>query len=187
MKRVIIVHGWGGGSSNDWLPSVKTELEKLEYTVLVPDMPDTNVPVIESWVKYLSDIVGRPDSETYFIGHSIGCQTILRYLEQIESPIGGAIFVAGWFNLENLEDDESKAIAKPWIETLININKVKTVLSTSTLIISDNDPYGAFEENKQKFAELGSKIIVMHDAGHITGEDGFTHLNITVEEAQTMQ
>ncbi len=186
MKRVIIVHRWEGSSSDDWRPWVKVELEKLGYQVIVPDMPDTDTPIIEKWVSHLSSVVDKPDSDTYFIGHSIGCQTILRYLEKIETPVGGAVFVAGWFNLENLEDDESKEIAKPWIETPIDIDNIKKVLTKSTLLISDNDPYGAFEENKKRFEELDSKIVVMHNAGHITEDDGFIGLATVVEQLQAL-
>ncbi len=167
MKRVILVHRWSGSSSDDWRPWLKKELEKRDYKVLVPEMPDTDVPVIEKWVRHLSEVVGTPDSDTYFIGHSIGCQTILRYLETIDTPIGGAIFVAGWFNLENLEDAETKVIAKPWIETPMDIEKIKRVLPKSVLIISEDDPYGAFEENKQKFSEIMTQGIVLPHAGHI--------------------
>ena len=176
MKRVFIIHRWEGGPDDDWRPWVKEELEKLGCQVFVPSMPDTNVPVIEKWLNHLSEIVGTPDSETYFIGHSIGCQIILRYLEKASVLVGGAIFVSGWFNLENLENEEVKQIAHPWITTPINIEKIKKVLPKSTLIISDNDPFGAFEENKQKFAELGSKIVILHEAGHITEDDGFRKL-----------
>lgn len=176
MKRAILVHRWSGGPNDDWRPWLKTELEKLGYQVLVPEMPDTHTPIIEKWVAKLTEVAGTPDKDTYFVGHSIGCQTILRYLETINTAVGGAVFVAGWFNLENLEDEESKKTAKPWINTSIDLNKVKSVLPKSTLIISDNDPYDCFEENKKKFEELGSKIIVLHNAGHITAEDGFTEL-----------
>lgn len=130
-------------------------------------MPDTDVPIIKDWVNYLSSNVGTPDKETYFIGHSIGCQAILRYLETIDSPVGGAVFVAGWFSLENLEDDDSKEIAKPWITTPIDLKRIKKVLPKSVLIISNNDPYGAFKENKQKFSELASQEVVLSNAGHI--------------------
>ncbi|HEY4509275.1 MAG TPA: alpha/beta hydrolase [Candidatus Paceibacterota bacterium] len=173
MKRVIVVHKWSGSPRDDWRPWLKSELEKLGYEVSVPEMPEADAPVIEKWTAKLAEVVGTPDSETYFVGHSIGCQTILRYLETINTPVGGAVFVAGWFNLENLEDEETKEIAKPWIETPIDLKKVRAVLPKSTLIISDNDPYDCFEENKKKFAEVGSKIIVLPNAGHITSEDGF--------------
>lgn len=169
MKRIIIVHGWEADSGGDWYPWLKDELEKLSYEVFVPDMPDTDIPVIEKWVSYLANIVGTPDKDTYFIGHSIGCQTILRYLETINQTVGGAVFVAGWFNLENLETEEEKETAKPWIKTPIDSKKIKLVLPKSTLIISDNDPFGAFEENKKKFTEFGSRTVVLPGAEHITG------------------
>jgi hypothetical protein len=132
-------------------------------------MPDTETPVIEKWVNHLAEVVGIPDADTYFIGHSIGCQAILRYLETIDTPVGGAIFVAGWFNLENLEDDEVKEIAKPWIETPIDIEKIKKVLPKSVLIISEDDPFGAFEENTKKFGEFMTQGVVLPHAGHIKG------------------
>lgn len=182
MKRVIIVHRWEGGSHNDWRPWLKTELEKMGYEVQVPDMPDTDVPVIDKWVDKLREIVGTPDNNTYFVGHSIGCQTILRYLETVNTSVGGAVFVAGWFNLDNMEDEEVKEIAKPWIETSIDLAKVKYVLPVATLIISENDPYGYLEENKQKFSEVVTKGIVVPNAGHFTSEDGYTEIPLVVDE-----
>jgi len=184
MKKAFVVHGWGGGPETDWLPWLKSELEKRGYEIYVPEMPDTEVPVIEKWVSHLGSVVGTSDADTYFVGHSIGCQTILRYLETIDTKIGGAIFVSGWFDLENMESKEEETTAKPWIETPINLDKVKRVLPHSTLIISDNDPYGAFELNKRKFEELGSKIIIMNKAGHMTGDDGYIQLPEIVRELE---
>ena len=169
MKRVILIHGWGGSSKDNWFPWLKDELEKYGYQVIVPDMQETDSPIIEKWVKCLSDNIDELGENTYFVGHSVGCQTILRYLEKVDTPVGGAIFVAGWFNLENMEDETEENIAKPWIEIPINIEKIKSVLPKSTLIISDNDDYGAFEENKQKFKEFVTKEVILHNAEHITG------------------
>jgi predicted alpha/beta hydrolase family esterase len=186
MKRIFLIHRWSGGPNDDWRPWLKTELEKLGYQVFVPEMPDTDTPVIEKWVSKLSEVVGTPDKDTYFVGHSIGCQAILRYLETINTPVGGAVLVAGWFNLENLEDDEVKEIAKPWIETPINLEKVKSVLPKATLIISENDPYGCLEENKAKFAEIMAKGIVMPNVGHFTEDDGLTELPVVLSEVGEM-
>ena len=174
------------GAQGDWRPWLKSELEKLGYEVLLPDMPDIDTPVIDKWVGKLAEVVGVPDSNTYFIGHSIGCQTILRYLQTIDAPVGGALFVAGWFNLENLEDKETEETARPWLGTPIDIKKVKTVLPKSTLVISDNDPFGAFEENKKKFGELGSKIVILHNAGHIAEGDGFLEAPVLLEQFKSL-
>ena len=107
---------------------------------------------------------------------------ILTNLETIDTPVGGAVFVAGWFNLENMEDEDVKEIARPWIETPINLVKVKSVLPTATLIISENDPYGCLEVNKQKFSEVMTKGIVVPNAGHFTSEDGYNEIPLVVDE-----
>lgn len=182
MKRIIIVHQWMVGAEGDWRPWLRTELQKLGYKVLVPEMPDIDTPVIGKWVAKLAEVVGKPDADTYFVGHSIGCQAIMRYLETIDTPVGGAVFVAGWFNLENLEDNETEEIARPWIETPIDLEKVKSVLPRATLIISENDPFGCLEQNKAKFAQVMTKGIVMPNAGHLSAEDGFTELPVVLDE-----
>lgn len=175
-SRVFIIHRWSGGPNDDWRPWLKKQLKDRGYEVFVPEMPDTDAPVIDAWVNHLASVVGTPDKDTYFIGHSIGCQTILRYLETIDTPVGGAVFVAGWFNLQNLEDEETSAIAQPWIQMPVDFEKIKSVMPRSALLISDNDPYGSFEENVAGFERLGTKIVVLSGAGHMTDEEGFREL-----------
>ncbi len=183
MKRIIIIHQWMAGAEGDWRPWLRNELEKQGYEVIIPDMPDIDTPIIEKWNDQLASIVGVPDEDTYFIGHSIGCQTILRYLETIQSPVGGAIFVAGWFDLTYVENDEVRAIAEPWIKTPINFEKITNVLPKSVAILSDNDIYVSFNDASAIFEkQLHSKIITLHNAGHITAEDGFTKLPEIIDQ-----
>ena len=129
MKRVILVHGWGGGPKGGWFSWVKQELEKKNWKIIAPQMPETNNPIIDAWVSKLEEVAGEVDKDTYFIGPSMGCQTILRYLENLneDKKVGGCIFVAGWFNLLETayEEELEKAIAKPWLDTLIDFDKVK--------------------------------------------------------------
>lgn len=174
MKRVIIVHGWGSSSKSEWIPWLKDELIKRNFEVLTPDMPETNHPRVSAWVDSLKEAAGKETEQTYFVGHSIGCQTIIRFLNETGQKIGGAVFVAGWFTLENIDDETE--IAKPWLEKNIDLNKVKNLLNKSILIISDNDPYGALEENINDFKNLGSEIIILPKANHIRGEDGYNEL-----------
>lgn len=181
MKRVFLVHKWGGNYELDWFPWLKKNLENAQYEVVEVKIPDPENPVIKDWVTVLSNAVGAPDEDTYFVGHSIGCQTIVRYLETIDKKVGGAVFVAGWFNLANLEGEETEKIANPWINIPIDLEKVKNNLKHSRLIISDNDPYEYFDLNKEKFSELGSEILVLLNAGHIRMEDGYSKLPEALE------
>ena len=74
------------------------------------------------WIDTLSSKVESLDEDTYFLGHSIGCQTIMRFLETKElTNIGGILFVAPWLDLlpKAIEDEESYNTAYPWINTPI--------------------------------------------------------------------
>ena len=148
----------------------------------MPVMPNTDEPKIKEWVPYLAELVGEPDENTYLVGHSIGCQTILRYLESIDRKVGGAVFVAGWFVLSDLETEEEKRIRKPWIETPVDFVKIKQNAPKVVAIFSKDDDVVPFEENKNKFEkELSAKIIIENGKGHFSGSDGVTELPSVLE------
>ena len=180
-KRVFVIHGWGGNPQEGWLPWLKRELENKDFAVEIPLMPDTENPKIETWIPYLAEIVGNTDENTYFVGHSIGCQTILRYLESLpgNKKIGGAVFVAGWFNLMNLGEDEKK-IAKPWIVVPINFEKIKQHSTKFIAIFSDNDDVVPFENKKLFEQKLNAQTITEHQKGHFSGGDGITKLPVVL-------
>ncbi len=184
-KRLFIVHGWDFNPQMHWYPWLKKELEKKGFNVIVPEMPHTSEPEINAWVSHLKKVVGTLDEETYFIGHSIGCQTIMRLLEKEDynSKIGKMVFVAGWFKLNNLEDEEVKKIAHPWINTPINFDKVKEKTTKLTVFLSSNEPYNYVEENKIIFEEkLKARVIVLKNRGHFTEDNGVTEIKEVLDE-----
>ena len=84
MKKVYLVHCWEGTSNDGWYPWIEEELKKFDVQVVRFDMPNTDSPQIEEWVNTLDHQVTELNNNIYFIGHSIGCQTIMRYLETKE-------------------------------------------------------------------------------------------------------
>lgn len=182
MKRVFIVHGWSGYPEEGWFPWLKGELLQRGISVTVPSMPNPDEPIIDTWVSHLTKVVGMLDEETYFVGHSIGCQTILRYIEQAQVKIGGAIFVAGWFHLTNIDTEEEKRISKPWLETAIDLEAVSSLLSKSVAIFSNDDPLVPLNINSSAFKEaLGAQIVIEEAKGHIAGTDGIVTLPSVLE------
>lgn len=170
------------------MPWLKRELEKRGFEVSVPAMPNPGEPKIETWIPFLSKIVGKPDTKTYFVGHSIGCQTILRYLETLpeETKIGGAVFVAGWYNVSNLETEEEKKIVGPWVTTQRNDEKIRKIVNRAVAIFSDNDPF-VMPENQELWKEkVGAEIIVQHQKGHFDDSAGITELPIVLEKILEM-
>ena len=190
MIKIIIVHGWGGSPKREWFPWLKKECVKKGWKVQVPQMPDTNHPKIKTWIPFLKKIIQNPDEKTYVIGHSIGCQTILRYLETINTKVGGIILVAPWMTLDketiNKEGKESIKIALPWVETPIDFKKVKTNIKRCIALFSDNDPFVPLENKKIFEKELDAKIIIEHNKGHFSQSDNIKDLPKVLEELEKM-
>ena len=181
-KRVFIIHGWDGSPEEGWFPWLKKELGARDFEVQIPVMPESAEPKIEAWVSHLAKIVGEVDESTFFVAHSIGCQTVLRYLESLpaDKKIGGAVFVAGWFTLMNLETEEEKRIAEPWLTMPIDCEKVKQHTNKLFAVFSDNDDVVPIE-NKEFFEQrLGAETAIEHGKGHFSGSDGIIELPIVL-------
>lgn len=187
-KRIFIIHGWGGHPNEGWLLWLRKQLEDKGYELNVPAMPETDFPKIREWVSFLSAQVGQINEDTFFVGHSIGCQTILRYFQSLEEgrKSGGVVLVAPWLDKEgslHLYDEEETQIAKPWIEESIDLEKVKMVNKEFVCIFSDNDEVVPLTSNKNRFEnDLGAKIIIEHGKGHFTQEDSVFELLSALNE-----
>ncbi|MEM4247276.1 MAG: alpha/beta hydrolase [Candidatus Woesearchaeota archaeon] len=185
MKRVIIVHGWSDNPEGSWFPWLKRKLEEKGFRVEVPAMPDTNIPRIDAWVSHLARVVGKPDKDTFLVGHSIGCQTIMRYLEKANGKVGGVLFVGGWFTLKKLGTEE-QAVANPWLETPINTDKVKSAANRIIAIFCDDDEWVPVENAEMFRNRLNAEIIIETGKGHFTGDDGVTELPEALEAIEKL-
>jgi predicted alpha/beta hydrolase family esterase len=189
-KRVFIAHGWDGTPQEGWFPWLKQELETKGFEVFVPQLPDTANPRIYNWVPALAQAVGTPDEQTYFVGHSMGCQAIVRYVETLPDgqKIGGAVFVAGFFkHLTGLEDDPAvQETDKHWLGAPIDLEKVKSHLPKSVAVFSDDDPWVPLDNQDDFRDKLGSEIVIEHDKKHFSGSDGNVELPVALEKILEM-
>lgn len=189
MKKMYLAHCWDGTSNDGWYPWIEQELKKYNVEVVRFDMPNTANPTIEEWVNTLNEKVDKLDEETYFMGHSIGCQTILRYLETKEvTKIGGILFVAPWLDLlpEAVEDEDSYNTADPWIHTPINFEKVKEFSNNINCIFSDNDYFVDLAQEQEFKQKLNAKTIIVNEKGHISQDDDIFELNEILELSKEM-
>jgi uncharacterized protein len=176
MPKVFIIHGWEGApvsDKNPWFPWLREKLEAKNFEVVVPEMPNPDEPKIEAWVDKLKEIASDVASDDIFIGHSIGCQAILRFLETLDKKIKKVIFVGGWITLtdEVTSDPESMEVAKPWLETKIDWEKVKSHCDSFTAVFSNNDPFVPLSDSKIFKEKLNAKIIIENKKSHFNTED----------------
>jgi len=171
--RAIIIHGWDGQPDTGWLGTLHQTLAQRGFLVTALAMPHPDRPTITDWVGTLSQAVGQPDSQLVLVGHSIGCQTILRYLAQASAPIAGAILVAGFVTLQGLVTAEEKAIAAPWLETPIDPAAVKAHCRHCRVYLSNNDTWVPLESNQKWFTkQLGAEVTVCNNAEHFMAGAG---------------
>ena len=189
MNKIYIIHCWDGTKEDGWYPWLDKELSNENNKVYRFNMPNTANPKIEEWVSFLDKQIETLDDKTYFIGHSIGCQTILRYLQTKDiCKVGGILFVAPWLDLLDyaIEDEDSYNTAKPWLTIPINFEKIKKFTNNISCIFSDNDYFVSLDQ-KYKFEELlNVKTIIVNNKGHISQDDNVYELKEILEECKKM-
>jgi uncharacterized protein len=183
MKKAILIHGWDGYPEEGWRPWLKDELEKKGFEVIVPSMPDSAKPKMSKWLGHLEGIVDNPDENLYFVGHSLGCITILRYLESLAvgKKIGGVVLVAGFSS--NLGFDELDT----FFVNKINWSKIKSNCEKFIAIHSDNDPFVSLHYADFFKDELGAQVIIEHNMKHFSGSDNINTLPSALESILKLQ
>lgn len=179
-KRVIVIHGWADSPSRAWFPWLKNELERKGFAVEAPQMPSSKTPKLSEWLETIEKMVGIPDLNTYFVGHSLGCVTIARYLAKLPSSvkIGGCIFVAGFSgSLKNPDTYEFNKLSEDWDWSSVKIHSDNFVNIYST----DDDIVPQERWNDMK-KYLNSKVIIEENKGHFRQDEGVFELPVVVEE-----
>jgi predicted alpha/beta hydrolase family esterase len=179
-KRVFLIHGWEGFPENNWFPWLKSKLEKQGFEVIAPAMPEPETPKKDLWVDFLLKLIPNPDQSVFFVGHSMGCQAIQRYLERIPegSVIGGAVFVAGWINDPRWEGrtEEELKVVNDWYDEPKNYDLMKQRCQKFISIYSTNDPF-ILKTNWPEAEEiLESKVIMVENKNHFDDEAGIKEL-----------
>lgn len=182
MKRVFIIHGYTGNPRKNWFPWLRSELENLGIAVTVPAMPNTLFPRLDRWLPHLQKVVGAVDEDTYFVGHSLGCPTILRFLEALPDgqQAGGAVLVAGFAEPIHFTELDSFT-AGAWDDA-----KIKQSVSELVVINSDNDEHVPLTHGEHMRDRFGAKLVVLHDARHVNAKAGYVTAPFVMDELKQM-
>ncbi|HLD80213.1 MAG TPA: alpha/beta hydrolase [Candidatus Nanoarchaeia archaeon] len=172
MKRAIIVHGWDGVPNDSWKPWLKKELERSGFQILAPQMPGGLHPKLNEWIKTISQTVGVPDKDTYFIGHSLGCISIVRYLTTLpkNNVVGGCVLIAGFSG--NIRIPE---ISEFYSQTA-DVEKARDHCNNFVIIHSDNDEDVPMKKAIEFKDQLKAKFILEHNKGHLSESDNVKEL-----------
>jgi predicted alpha/beta hydrolase family esterase len=170
MKKIILVHGWDGNPTDAWKTWLKNEVEEKGFKFIAPQMPGGKYPLLEDWLNVLALEAGNVDKNTYFVGHSLGCITVLKYLERLpsKSKVGGCFLVSGFMSSLGIAETEN-FFHKP-----LNLKNLINKTFNFIAINSDNDPYVPLKYAYELRDQLKASLIIMHSKGHI-GESAKIH------------
>ncbi|MBM3230492.1 serine hydrolase family protein [Candidatus Pacearchaeota archaeon] len=173
MKRVVLVHGWDGVPDDAWKPWLKEQLEKKGWKWIAPQFPGGEHPTIDEWMTVLKETIPDPDKHTYFVGHSLGCPAILRYLATLPSDarIGGIVLVAGFCSSLSDAPEINSFTAQPFPFGEIKQRVMKTIV-----IGGRKDPAIPFGKVLELQAELGGELMLDDGKGHFGADDRITEL-----------
>lgn len=184
MKKLYLIHGWDGSPEEPMHKWIAEKTRERGYEVFNPLMPNPEEPKISDWLNKISEITNNGESideETIFIGHSVGCQAVLRYFEILENKKAGkTILIALWMKLDEQtikeEGEDVVEVAKPWMETPIDFEKVKKACAEFICIFSDNDPYVPLSEKDFLKEKLNAKTLVLNNRWHFDPDSGIDKL-----------
>lgn len=169
MKKVLILHGWGGSDFPHWQSHLAIKLIENNYTVSFPSLPNRDFPNLQEWLLYLDNEIKhfQPD---IVVCHSLANILWFHYVNSYEmdyqieklmlvAPVGPACKIkeiSTFFPYEVPQDLKAKE---------------------KIMACGDNDPYISIDEAYILHDILGIGLKVLEGAGHINTLTGFGKLD----------
>ncbi|MCW2476272.1 MULTISPECIES: alpha/beta hydrolase [unclassified Symbiopectobacterium] len=177
--RIYIVHGYGASPSEHWFAWLKSEMEKTGATVSIVNLPTTDDPQPQAWQRALETQVTSLDKNTYFVAHSLGSITLLRFLEKhpTNAPIGGYILVSG-FNGSLPTLPQLDRFIKP----AINYGALAQRANTRVVIAAADDTVVPYRFSQALAKSLDARFITVEQGNHFLASDGFTEFPLVLAE-----
>lgn len=184
MKTAVIFHGTGGHPEENWFPWIKKELEKLNYTVIIPHFPTPANQTPESWFEVINMYLNSIISDSILIGHSLGGAFLLRVLESSENRVKAAFFVAvpiGVLPIKYYKTD------KPFIGTPFNWEKIRQSATKFFVFHSDNDELVSLGNGSSLAKNLNTELILIKNAGHFNTKSGYIKFELLLNKIKQIK
>ena len=176
-NNYILVHGSFGSPFSNWIPWLRSELEKENLEVYTPDFPTgVGFQNYDNWSRLLKTYVdsGILNENTTIYAHSIAPIFICKFLVENNIKVKKLIFVCGFNNYLGINEEYDNVNKSMYFD---NLEDVKSYCNEIICYYSDNDPYISFEKEKEFASNVSNKQYIIHGGGHINSESGYTEFN----------
>ncbi len=164
MTKVIFVPGNGGSTTSDnWFPSIASDLEREGIEVIATAFPDPELARESFWMPFLIDTL-KVDEKTILVGHSSGAIAAMRLAEQ--HPLLGSVLVGAYHTDLGMETEKlSGYFNRPWQWDNIKKNQQWTIL-----FASQDDPWIPIDQPRYLHEKLNCEYHEYKDQGHFGGD-----------------
>lgn len=166
MKKVLLIHGYNGiPTIFEWL---KDELEKMDYTVIMPVLPVQENVRYNIWKQEFNKYNYDLDQEIVVIAHSIGNSFVIKYLNESNLNITLYIGLAGFSDpfITPGKKDLDNAV-KDLATSIEEINNFKNKVSIKYCIYSNDDYVVPFEVLKKHIRNINGIDYLIPGIGHM--------------------
>jgi predicted alpha/beta hydrolase family esterase len=182
MKKVFLIHGYGGEPNGGWRPWLMGKLAREEVWACALAMPMIDEkPIKDEWVTEITRSVGKPDENVFLVGHSLGVPALLNYIESlpIGSRIGGVVLVSGI--IHPIPGKDRYIPINHFYEKEFNYEHTKKICNNFFVIHGDNDTAVPFEQAQELSKNLSCQLIPIKNGGHLNGSSGWYELPEALE------
>jgi predicted alpha/beta hydrolase family esterase len=176
--HIYLIHGYTANASSNWFPSFKKEMENDNVTVCILEMPNSNAPRFNEWLEHLENKIVNYNENSIFIGHSLGCVSILNYLNTKQQKFKGLFLISGF-------SEESPIVELlDFIHTKINYDLIQRLVETRVSISAKDDDIIPFEYSERLAQKLNTDFILLDNGKHFIDRDGIYELPELVTEVK---
>lgn len=167
MKKAVILHGKGSDHTSNWYAWLKDELEKQDWQVWLPDLPNWDQPNAKSGTDFLLSS-GWDFNDSVIIGHSAGAVEILPLLQALPNSIKvNTAIIVGSFTKKLSEHPDWGELAGLFNEPF-NFESIKTKAHQFIFVHSNDDPICPIEQAQELHAKLGGEFVLIPNAQHFS-------------------
>lgn len=170
MKKVFIIHGFGGVPNGGWFPWLMGKLAKENIFACSLPMPNPANPVASEWINTMQSYL-EANEEIILVGHSLGGTAVLRYLESLNSgvKIGGVVLVAPVSEKLEVADPTSDfRKIDNFFNSEFDLEKIKNAVNKITIIHGKKDQFVPFEHSEKISKGLGCELITVENGDHFS-------------------
>jgi len=177
MKRVLILHGWGGSDFPHWQSWLASEIAKDYGCVSFLRFSNSDFPNKNKWIEELTkELEGfKPD---IVICHSLANILWFHICNELKITQVKKLFLVAPPSLECKIEE---------LKSFFPCKVPADLFAKETLLVaSTNDPYMSLNEATSLAESLGVEMVILQNAGHINTDSGYGEWPWMLEEIKNI-